>query len=113
MIANNTISAGVGFIPVVGDIILATFKANSRNAALLEEFLRLRGAEFLKNEAARVQADKNDLKPGAGRVKGEVVPGGHERGAVPEAGPSGSGTPATPALTPVKGGSWFRKGKST
>lgn len=27
---------------------MATYKANSRNAALLEEFLRIRGEEFLK-----------------------------------------------------------------
>lgn len=27
---------------------MASFKANSRNAALLEEFLRIRGEEFLK-----------------------------------------------------------------
>lgn len=35
-------------IPLVGDVILATFKANSRNAALLEEYLRIRGEEYLK-----------------------------------------------------------------
>jgi len=35
-------------IPFVGDVILATFKANSRNAALLEEYLRIRGEEYLK-----------------------------------------------------------------
>lgn len=42
MLANNAVSAGVGLVPVVGDIILAAYKANSRNAALLEEFLRIR-----------------------------------------------------------------------
>ncbi|PCH42385.1 hypothetical protein WOLCODRAFT_144026 [Wolfiporia cocos MD-104 SS10] len=51
MLANNAVSAAVGFIPVVGDIVLATFKANSRNAALLEEFLRVRGEETLKQTA--------------------------------------------------------------
>lgn len=48
MLLNNAISAGVGFIPLVGDVILANYKANSRNAALLEEYLRIRGEEFLK-----------------------------------------------------------------
>ena len=42
MLANNAISAGVGLVPLVGDVMLATYKANSRNAALLEEFLRIR-----------------------------------------------------------------------
>jgi len=48
MLINNAISAGAGLIPFVGDIVLASFKANSRNANLLEEFLRIRGAEYLK-----------------------------------------------------------------
>ena len=48
MLLNNVISAGMGFVPIVGDIALATYKANSRNAALLEEFLRIRGEEALK-----------------------------------------------------------------
>ncbi|QRV90146.1 hypothetical protein RhiJN_18164 [Ceratobasidium sp. AG-Ba] len=74
MLANNAVSAGVGFIPVVGDVILATYKANSRNAALLEEFLRIRGEEFLKAETAR-QEDAAVIKPGAGLEQGETVVG--------------------------------------
>jgi hypothetical protein len=34
MLMNNLVSAGVGFIPVAGDVVLAMFKANSRSAAL-------------------------------------------------------------------------------
>ncbi|KAH9945442.1 uncharacterized protein BXZ73DRAFT_96431 [Epithele typhae] len=56
MLLNNAVSAAVGLIPFVGDIVLATYKANSRNAALLEEFLRT-------------------VRPGAGREADEVVPG--------------------------------------
>ncbi|KAB5591506.1 hypothetical protein CTheo_5063 [Ceratobasidium theobromae] len=74
MLVNNAISAGVGFIPVVGDVVLAAFKANSRNAALLEEYLRIRGEEFLKAEVAR-QEDPSIVKPGAGREQGESIPG--------------------------------------
>ena len=48
MLANNAISAGVSLVPLVGDVILAVYKANSRNAALLEEYLRIRGEEYLK-----------------------------------------------------------------
>jgi len=76
MLLNNTISIGVGLIPLVGDVILATYKANSRNAALLEEFLRIRGEEFLKAQANHATLhDPNDVKPGAGRLQGEEVPG--------------------------------------
>ncbi|KAJ7765532.1 hypothetical protein B0H14DRAFT_2970465 [Mycena olivaceomarginata] len=53
MLSNNAASALIGLIPFAGDVALAAFKANSRNAALLEEFLRIRGEEFLK-----VQAEK-------------------------------------------------------
>lgn len=52
MLLNNAVSAGVGTIPIAGDVALAMFKANSRNAALLEEFLRIRGAEFIKAAGA-------------------------------------------------------------
>jgi len=34
MLVNNAISAGLGFIPLVGDIGLAAWRANSRNAHL-------------------------------------------------------------------------------
>jgi hypothetical protein len=74
MLTNNAVSAAVGFVPLVGDVILAAFKANSRNAALLEEFLRIRGEEFLKHEQDRVQ-DPATVKPGAGTAPGEQVPG--------------------------------------
>ncbi|KAG9030699.1 hypothetical protein FS837_003194, partial [Tulasnella sp. UAMH 9824] len=70
MLFNNAVSAGVGFVPVVGDLILAIWKANSRNAALLEEFLRVRGEEALKPPAARVE-DQAVVKPGAGSKQGE------------------------------------------
>jgi hypothetical protein len=50
MLMNNAVSIAVGLIPIAGDVVLAIFKANSRNAALLEEFLRIRGDEFIKLE---------------------------------------------------------------
>ncbi|KAK7690994.1 hypothetical protein QCA50_006097 [Cerrena zonata] len=78
MLFNNAVSAAVGFVPLVGDIVLAVYKANSRNAALLEEFLRIRGEEFLKQESERIQNPDN-VKPGAGREPGEHVPGKVEK----------------------------------
>ena len=71
---NNAVSAAVGFVPLVGDVVLAVYKANSRNAALLEEYLRIRGEEFLKSGQDRVQ-DPATVKPGAGAAPGEQVPG--------------------------------------
>ncbi|KAF8589011.1 hypothetical protein K439DRAFT_1658158 [Ramaria rubella] len=74
MLLNNLVSLSVGLIPLAGDVILATYKANSRNAALLEEYLRIRGEEYLKAAANRSQ-DPAVTKPGAGRQPGETVPG--------------------------------------
>jgi len=85
MLVNNAISAGVGMVPLAGDVILAMWKANSRNAALLEEFLRVRGDEAIKisqqqhiagTSAVDVvpgvsKADAKVVKPGAGLKAGE------------------------------------------
>lgn len=45
MLFNNAVSAGVGLVPLAGDIFLAIWKANSRNAKLLEEFFRVLGED--------------------------------------------------------------------
>lgn len=97
MLMNNAVSVAVGFVPLVGDVVLAVYKANSRNAALLEEFLRIRGEEYLRikreGEEAVVEgsgatgekktkrrgkgvseSDAAQIKPGAGKVNGEVIP---------------------------------------
>lgn len=96
MLMNNAASALVGLLPVAGDVVLAAFKANSRNAALLEEFLRIRGEEFLRLQAGGAgpsaqqngagaggvtQHDAEQVLPGAGREKGEAVEGAAVDGA--------------------------------
>nr|VWO95543.1 Putative type III effector protein [Ganoderma boninense] len=99
MLVNNAVSAGVGLVPIVGDIILAMYKANSRNAGLLEEYLRVRGEEFLKPEAERKQNVK-DVKPGAGRKPNEVIP-------IPGEEPL---KPSRTASALNTAGGWFRRG---
>ncbi|KAF7425972.1 hypothetical protein PC9H_008334 [Pleurotus ostreatus] len=47
MLFNNALSGVISFIPFMGDMLLVIVKANSRNTALLEEFLRVRGKEFI------------------------------------------------------------------
>lgn len=78
MVGNQAIATAVGFVPVVGDVVIAIFKTNFRNAALLEEYLRVRGEEFLKAQAERVE-DPAVVKPGAGQ---------EEAGEIPEKSPS-------------------------
>ena len=74
MVGNQAVATVIGFVPIVGDIGIAIFKTNSRNAALLEEYLRIRGEEFLKAQADRVE-DPEVVKPGAGVERAEKVPG--------------------------------------
>ncbi|PWN88114.1 hypothetical protein FA10DRAFT_268337 [Acaromyces ingoldii] len=47
MVFNNAVSAGVGLVPIAGDIMLAVWKANSRNVNLLEEYFRVLGEEHI------------------------------------------------------------------
>jgi hypothetical protein len=105
ILLNNMISGGAGLVPFAGDVFVGAFKANSRNAALLEEFLRIRGEAYIKlraegkdpdvvakpskkGKAAEkadgkkkdvakgvTKSDAEQVKPGAGLKSGEVVPG--------------------------------------
>jgi hypothetical protein len=79
MLFNNAVSAGVGLVPLVGDIGLAVWKANWRNANLLEEFLAQRGADNLAHAAqgaATVDADvvHDALAQDADGILGNVDP---------------------------------------
>ncbi|KAG6826195.1 hypothetical protein H0H92_000757, partial [Tricholoma furcatifolium] len=77
MLFHNLVSAGVGFVPLVGDLLIAVYKPNSRNAALLEEMLRLRGEEALRLQASGVVASTSNQvdKDGKTMVKDNVEAG--------------------------------------
>ncbi|KAI0036973.1 hypothetical protein K488DRAFT_75557 [Vararia minispora EC-137] len=67
MLVNLALATSVGLVPFVGDILLAIWRANSRNAALLEEFLRQRGQGNLTQEEATAKeatAKETDKKVG-------------------------------------------------
>ena len=74
MIGNQALATVIGFVPLAGDIGIAIFKTNWRNAALLEEYLRIRGEELLKAQSERVE-DPEVVKPGAGQEEAEKIPG--------------------------------------
>ncbi|KAF8879324.1 hypothetical protein CPB84DRAFT_1751687 [Gymnopilus junonius] len=69
MLLNNAVSAGVGLVPLVGDVFLAAYKANSRNVALVEEFLRIRGEEFIKMGLSADQEEESSGWFGFGKRK--------------------------------------------
>lgn len=70
MLVNQVITCGFGIVPILGDLAVAIFGCNSRNVALLEEYLAIRGAEYLKPEGDR-RYDPDGIKPGAGMRHGE------------------------------------------
>ncbi|KIJ60363.1 hypothetical protein HYDPIDRAFT_161048 [Hydnomerulius pinastri MD-312] len=69
MLLNNAVSALSGLVPVAGDVVLALYKANSRNAMLLEEYLRIRGEEYL-----RLQAEKEVERTGGATGAASGIP---------------------------------------
>ncbi|BGP20696.1 hypothetical protein JCM10213_001057 [Rhodosporidiobolus nylandii] len=98
MTFNLMIGTGVGLIPLVGDLILATWKANSRNAALLEDFLIRRAAASASGTPAGNEERLAELAVGSGggkidRRTGEMVGGATPQLRAPAAGGSGAGAP--------------------
>lgn len=65
MIYNQAIACAFGLIPILGDVFVAIYGCNARNVALLEEYLTIRGNEYLKPEGDR-RYNREDIKPGAG-----------------------------------------------
>ncbi|KAG6867953.1 hypothetical protein C0993_009172 [Termitomyces sp. T159_Od127] len=91
MLFHILVGAGVGFVPAIGDVLVAVYKPNSRNAGLLMEFMRIRGEEYMRLQAEEAivtssgsrsqvdsqgrglsKADQEQVKPGAGLVQGEI-----------------------------------------
>ncbi|GAA5837746.1 hypothetical protein JCM11251_002312 [Rhodosporidiobolus azoricus] len=64
MTFNQTVGLGIGLVPLVGDICLAVWKANSRNAALLEDFLIRRAAQQAQSTSSSSSAAASTV-PGA------------------------------------------------
>lgn len=54
MYINIMLDFGIGLVPFLGDIADALFRANTRNAVVLEKFLRAKGAKNLKAQGQRV-----------------------------------------------------------
>lgn len=61
MILNIAFDFLIGLVPFLGDIIDAAYKANSRNAALLESHLREKGQKNLRQTGQPVPAEDPSL----------------------------------------------------
>lgn len=56
MIMNIVLDFGVGLVPFLGDVADAVFRANTRNAAILEEYLRQKGRKNLRESGVPIPA---------------------------------------------------------
>ncbi|KAI0065556.1 hypothetical protein BV25DRAFT_1706407 [Artomyces pyxidatus] len=103
MLLNLAIATGVGLVPIAGDVLLAAWRANSRNAALLEEFMRTRAAKNLDAAAAaqtitapstsKSAVHKHSASaPRDSRATGEVEEVARPGAEPPQGSPHGSGT---------------------
>lgn len=88
MLLNLAIGTGVGAVPIVGDVVLAMWRSNSRNAALLEEFLRQRAAGNTDDKGRTIKGKKkagnpapSNGRPAPTEPGEEEVPSGHATGA--------------------------------
>jgi len=61
MLFNIVLDFGIGLVPFLGDIADALFRANTRNAVVLEKFLRAKGEKALKAQGQPLpQIDPSD-----------------------------------------------------
>ncbi len=89
MYFNVLLDFGLGLVPFLGDVADAVFRANTRNAWILEEYL-IKKSE----EEARIQADKHGGGPVASQAKLDAV--------APGAGAGAHGTPSFgPGIGPI------------
>jgi len=56
MYMNIAVDFGIGLVPLVGDLCDAIFRANTKNAVVLENYLREKGAKALKAQGHPVPA---------------------------------------------------------
>ncbi|EST05850.1 Protein of unknown function DUF4112 [Kalmanozyma brasiliensis GHG001] len=78
MIFNNAVSTGVGFVPLVGDVVMAAWRTNSRNAMLLEELLRVKGEENIaKGLPDLTPRSPHDTHPAQSEAQNQVQAGGN------------------------------------
>jgi len=102
MYINIILDFGIGLIPFLGDVADAVFRANTKNAVILEKYLRQKGAKALKDQGRpapaidpsdpdefdRVLREENGPPPsyssdppiGRGRTTQESVPEDRSRG---------------------------------
>ena len=118
MLFNIVLDFGVGLIPILGDIADALFRANTRNAVVLEKFLREKGAQNLKIQSGQrtPPLDPTDPEVFDQQVREEYGPppqytSGPTRQGTSQVHRGGNGQSENPHQAPIPeqrgGGGWF------
>jgi len=116
MLLNLAIGTGIGLVPVVGDIALAMWRANWRNARLLEEYLRQRGLGHTEAESATAAVASTSASASAvdkkksGSVTKRAAGSGKEKAV---AGPAVDVAATRPPAETVPGAEKLTPGSST
>jgi hypothetical protein len=66
MILNLAISTSIGIVPGIGAVFLASYRANVRNAGLLEKFLAMRGERAAKAAQSATSEEEETKKDSGG-----------------------------------------------
>ncbi|KAF4636786.1 hypothetical protein G7Y89_g1286 [Cudoniella acicularis] len=74
MMFNIIFDFGIGLVPFLGDLADAMFRANTRNAVVLEKYLRQKGARTLEEHGHRRGSDPSDPDGFDARVIREESP---------------------------------------
>ena len=102
MVQNLAVASAIGLLPGLGSVLLTSFRPNVRNAALLEEYLRMRGKSKAK-EPSSPQPGRADAP--AAEEKKKTTPESEKRielpevGQVPEASAAASPAMVLPTIT--------------
>lgn len=121
MMFNVVLDFAIGLVPFLGDLADAAFKANSRNALLLEQHLRDKGKKELRKSGQPIPAIDPSSPEEFDRMRQESPPGYQtnppSRHGTTAAAPRPSRddrTPRAPEEARVRGGGggWFGRGRS-
>lgn len=115
MLFNIVLDFGVGLVPFLGDIADALFRANTRNAVVLEKYLRVKGERALKAQGQSLpQIDPSDPEEFDRAMRAEHGPPPQyttapptRQGTQPQ---NGNGRPSASQQDPLpeeRSGGWF------
>jgi hypothetical protein len=99
MVLNLALAGAIGLMPGLGNVLLTSFRPNVRNAALLEEYLRMRGRSKEKEPSSPPQPPPPGREAAPASEK-RVTPESEKRIELPEAAVTAAGTgPLLPEIT--------------